>query len=412
MSIKLIVARTAKELDDVFKLRHEVYVVDKGRFSLDSSSNENKSRLVDRFDTFPGVANIIAYDDDMPVACMRVNKDSEMGLPAEVHLDFSSSRQRIARECEEKQINQVIMSAGMLAIRKKWRNRRNIIYALFKTAANIGHAAGASHVIATISEETRSLYGRIGFEAVGKSEWCESIGDKLIPMLAPFDKAFSWSFDDIYSPCNSIWINCMGEHCERVLLSKGEALFYQDDIVDNAYVIDEGWISISRTDDKGNEMVLSNISKGELFGELAIFDQSNRSATATALTNVELIVIPREDLLKMIKENPEQVGQLLSYFAKRLRDMGDRAMIQVFAPQSARIQFELQKLWYSAVPDHKRTDVRNTKVGPKQIASSAHVHVDDVMMSLEHEKKEGNLEYGEQFIRFLKKPIITNNSPK
>ena len=408
MSIKLIVARTAKELDDVFKLRYEVYVLDKGRFSLDSSSNENKSRIVDRFDTIPGVANIIAYDNNNPVACMRVNKDSDIGLPAEIHFDFSSARKKVAQDCKKKQITPVIVSGGMLAIREGSRNRRNIIHAMFKIAASIMRGFGATHVMASISEETLSLYGRIGFEVIGGANWCESIGDNLVPMLAPFEKVFKWSFGDVYGNGDYIWLDGVNDYFERIVLSTGEVLFYQGDTADHAYVIEEGWMSISRTDKDDNEMVLSNISKGELFGELALFDHKPRSATATALTNVEVNVIPRKHLLEMIKENPEKMGKLLSYFAKRLRDMGDQAMMQVFAPQTARIQFELKKLWQSASPDRKRSDARIAKVGPKQIARSAHVHIEDVVTSLEHEKTEGNLEYSQKMIRFFKTPIIND----
>ena len=406
MSIKLIIARTAKELDDVFKLRYDVYVVDKGRYSLDSASNENKSRIIDRFDTIPFAANIIAYDNNIPVACMRVNKDSEIGLPSEVHFDFSSARKQIEQDCKKKQITPLIVSGGMLAIREGSRNRRNIIHAMFKTTASIMHCFGATHVIASISEETLSLYGRIGFEVAGEANWCESIGDKLIPMVAPFDKVFKWSFGNIYRKDDSIWIDGINNYFERIVLSAGEVLFYQGDPADDAYVIEEGWISISKTDKYGNEMVLSNLTKGDLFGELAIFDQKPRSATATALTNVEVNVTPRKDLLEMIKEKPEKMGKLLSYFAKRLRDMDDQAMVHVFAPQTARIQFELQKLWQSAAPDRKISDARVAKVGPEQIARSAHVHVEEVMTSLELEKTEGNLEYSQNMIRFFKAPVI------
>ena len=408
MSIKLIIARTAKQLDDVFKLRYDVYVIDKGRFLPDSTVNKNKSRIVDRFDTIPDVANIIAYDDGMPVACMRVNKDSEIGLPADVHFDFSSFRKKISQDCEKKQITPVFVSGGMLAIRKNSRNRRNIIHALFKTAANISHGFGATHVLASVSEETVSLYGRMGFQAVGEAKWCESIGDSLLPMTAPFEKIFEWSLGSFYATENSIWLEGLKGHYERIILSTGEALFYQGDSADNAYVIEDGWISISRTDDLDNEMVLSNLSKGELFGELAIFDEKTRSATATALSNVELTVIPRKYFLAMIKENPEQMGRLLSNFAKRLRDMGDQAMVQVFAPQTARIQFELQKLWCSAIPHRKRFDVRTAKVGPKQIARSAHVHLDAVIMSLEYKKIEKKLEYSQQSICFLENPLSSS----
>jgi len=123
------------------------------------------------------------------------------------------------------------------------------------------------------------------------------------------------------------------------------------------------------------------------------------------LTNVMVTVISRELLLQMIKENPEQMGKLLSYFAKRLRDMDDQAMVQMFAPQAARIKFELLKLWQSAMPERNNPEIRTAKVGPKQIARSAHVFVEDVMDSLEQEKIAGNLEYFTKKIRFLKNPV-------
>lgn len=408
MSIRLIIARTAKELDDVFKLRYEVYVLEKGRFSSNDSSNDSLLRIVDQFDTIPDTANIIAYDNDIPVACMRVNKDSDIGLPAEIHFDYSLSRKNIALEYQQKNKKPVIVSGGMLAIKAGSRNRRNIIHAMFKTSASIMHGFSATHVMASISEETLSLYGRIGFEVLGEASWCDSIGDSLIPVLAPFEKVFKWSFGDVYTHNNSIWRDAIKHDYERLILSTGEVLFYQDDNANNAYVVEEGWVSVSRIDKEGNEMVLSNLSKGELFGEMALFDHQPRSATVTALTNVEVNVIPRKYLLEMIKENPEQMGQLLSYFSKRLRDMGNQTMMHVFAPQTARIQFELQKLWRSAVPDRKISDTRIAKIGPMEIARCAHARHEDVISILDLEKKQGKIEYGKKNIRFYKEPCVND----
>ncbi len=204
MTIRLKVASTAKELDDVFKLRYDVFVTEKGKFFQNSECNSNKARIVDPFDCIPGVSNIIAYNDGIPIATMRVNKDSEIGLPAEMYFDFSNSREQIALECKKKQINLMIGSASMLAIKKEWRKRRCIILAMFKTAMSIGHSVGTSHIITSVSEETQSLYGRLGFKAVGEPQWSESIGDNLVPMLAQFEKTYRWVFKDvIYLPDTS-----------------------------------------------------------------------------------------------------------------------------------------------------------------------------------------------------------------
>ena len=92
MSIRIKVANTAKELDDVFKLRHEVYIQERGKFSSDKSDS---LRIVDHFDTLPDVANIVAYEGGKAIATMRVNKDSLIGLPAEKYFDFSGALSQI-----------------------------------------------------------------------------------------------------------------------------------------------------------------------------------------------------------------------------------------------------------------------------------------------------------------------------
>ena len=94
MSIRLKVAKTAEELDDVFRLRHEVYIQERDKFS---SSSMDYNRVVNHFDTLPDVANIVAYSGSKAIATMRVNKDSQIGLPAEDYFDFSDIRSRLKK---------------------------------------------------------------------------------------------------------------------------------------------------------------------------------------------------------------------------------------------------------------------------------------------------------------------------
>lgn len=404
MSIILKVARTAKELDDVYKLRYDVYVREKERFKSESGDFNASERIVDRFDAIPDVANIIAYDNNVPIACLRVNKDSEIGLPPETYIDFSKFRalfsDSVTNDAEHKAVSPVLVSGGMLAISKQWRNRRNVIYALFKIAFGIMHSFGATHVMATVSESTKSLYGRIGFEEIDEPVWSDLVNDNLIPMMAPFDKVFAWAFGNVSETINPFWLDNFSGRFERLLLSTGEVLFLQNDSPGNAYAIDDGWISISRKDQEGNELVLSNLSKGDLFGELALFDSEPRSASATAITNVELIVIKREELLDMVKQNPERMSEILKHFSKRLREMDELTMVRAFSPQEARVEYALNRLWSSAVPDSKVPNARIAKLGPKEIAKSAQVRENEVIEALEREKAKGNLEYTNNIIRF------------
>ena len=164
MSIRLKVARTEKEFED-FKFRHKVYVTERGKFSSGCGCSKN---IVDQFDAMPSVANIVAYQDDQVVASMRVNQDSSIGLPPEEYFDFSGTRASIEEQYRAEGKNgPMFVSGSMLAIHKDWRNRRNVIFALFKMAAGVMLDWGATHVIGATSEETLSLYRRLAFKPIG-----------------------------------------------------------------------------------------------------------------------------------------------------------------------------------------------------------------------------------------------------
>jgi CRP/FNR family cyclic AMP-dependent transcriptional regulator len=406
MPIRLKIARTAKELDDVFRLRYNVYVLERHKFA--ESPEETERRIIDRFDAVPDVANIVAYDGDVPIAAMRINKDSKIGLPAEQYYDFSDVRTALEKKSRrDGNTEPALVSGSMLAVHEDWRNRRNVIFALFKTAAGVMHSWGATHVIGSISEETLSLYGRIGFSSVAEPRWIKSIGDHLIPILAPFDKVFEWAFAGITKTLSPFWIDNISGQFERVLLSPGEVLFRQGDSAQSAYIVDEGWISIARKDQEGHEIVLANLSEGALFGELALLDNEPRNATAVAVTNSELIVIERDCLSTMIKQNPDRLTELLQQFANRLRETADLAMIMRFAPQTGRVLFTLNQLWNSATPDRKDPSVKVAKISIDQLAKSAQVREHEVRRILEIEKVKGNLDYGMRSIRFLRQPPKT-----
>lgn len=402
MTIRLKVARTEKELEDLFAFRHKVYVTERGKLSAGYGCSQY---IVDKFDAMPGVANVVAFEGEEVVASMRINRDSAIGLPSEDYFDFSATRASLEeRHLSSGEDKPVLVSGSMLAIHKDWRNRRNVIFALFKMAAGVMYDWGATHVVGSISEETLSLYGRLGFKAIGDAVWNEEVNDHLVPILAPFERIFEWTYGDISEKIPPFWLdNFCGEY-ERLLLSPGDVLFHQGDQADRAYAIDEGWVSISRADADGNEMVLANLSRGALFGELAILDQGPRSATATAVSNVGLIVLERERMMDIIREQPEKVGELLLHFTRQVREMDDLALVQAFAPQSQRIGHTLKRLWHSASFEGRDPAVRVAKIGPQQIARSAQLEEEEVLRILEIEKQKGVLEYTRKSIRFFKEP--------
>jgi len=394
LPIRLKIATTPSELDDVYKVRYQVYVEEDSKFK--NVKLENK-RLFDLFDSLASVANIVAYDGDIPIATLRLNLDSEVGLPSEEYFDFSSYRCELMRQGES-----VLVSCGMLAISEKWRRKRDVLQALFKMAIGIGYHWGTTNGIASVNKETVTMYDRMGYEKLSEPIWIESIGNYIVPMAADYKEIHGWAFRGLLeSTLDVFWLESFSAQFERILLSPGEILFRQSDEADDAYIVDAGSVSLSREAFDGKELVIANLTRGALFGELGLIDSCPRSATAIADSRVELIRISRAAFNEVIKNNAAASEKLLKLFAQRMRSTDELATVMAYAPQTSRVEYALDKLKKSASPSKKDNTLLVAKSNPKEIAKTAGVREFEVRRVLEMRRMDGVLDYSEKWIHFF-----------
>jgi CRP/FNR family cyclic AMP-dependent transcriptional regulator len=78
-------------------------------------------------------------------------------------------------------------------------------------------------------------------------------------------------------------------------------------------------VKVSRLDETGREAVLSILGPGEVFGEMSLLDGMKRSATCSALTDTEVLIIYRDDFLNLLQKYPQIAISLLKELAQRLR---------------------------------------------------------------------------------------------
>lgn len=108
-----------------------------------------------------------------------------------------------------------------------------------------------------------------------------------------------------------------GQEFERKF-KPGDVIFRQGDAGNEMYLIRSGKIKISRS--AGNiEKTLAVIKEGDFFGEMAVIDGSPRSATATAIEEVNLLIVDREAFKSQLKDNP-MIEYVLETMTRRLRD--------------------------------------------------------------------------------------------
>lgn len=100
---------------------------------------------------------------------------------------------------------------------------------------------------------------------------------------------------------------------------KNNLIIFEDDSGLNLFIINSGRVKISRISEEGGEVILAILGDGEFFGELSVVDGLSRSATVTALDDVELLVMKREEFMAALEKHPQVSIFLLRELASRIR---------------------------------------------------------------------------------------------
>lgn len=110
--------------------------------------------------------------------------------------------------------------------------------------------------------------------------------------------------------------------------SSGQNIFAEGDKGDRFYLILEGAVRISRMVPGMGEEALAILKAGDYFGEMALLDDSPRSAHALAHEACHLFAIPKEDLEKLLFVDRDLAYELLWNFVRtlsaRLRETNDK----------------------------------------------------------------------------------------
>lgn len=106
---------------------------------------------------------------------------------------------------------------------------------------------------------------------------------------------------------------------KRYVFPKGTILFQKGEVRQCAFLIDKGQVRIVGNDESGEDKTLCVLGEEEIFGELALIDNSPRTATAIAETDVEIFVIPRDALHARTKGLDPIVSLLISLLVERYR---------------------------------------------------------------------------------------------
>ena len=106
---------------------------------------------------------------------------------------------------------------------------------------------------------------------------------------------------------------------DEARLEAGRQLFHERDQGSICYVLRSGRIELSIEDENRAKLIVDVLEPGELCGELSLLDGGTRSTTAIALTDVEVLVLERQELIDFLRKQPDASLDLFAALTKRIR---------------------------------------------------------------------------------------------
>ncbi len=103
----------------------------------------------------------------------------------------------------------------------------------------------------------------------------------------------------------------------------GEYIVRQGEVGDCMFLVLSGELEVIRRSG-GREFVIAMLNEGDFFGEMALVERENRSASVRAVGRAVLLKLDKETFLQRVQEEPVLAYQLLVQLSRRLRDMDER----------------------------------------------------------------------------------------
>ncbi|MGH2835107.1 MAG: Crp/Fnr family transcriptional regulator [Solirubrobacteraceae bacterium] len=129
----------------------------------------------------------------------------------------------------------------------------------------------------------------------------------------------------------------------------GQVVFREGDASDTCYIVRSGRARAVREHPDGRTITLADFGPGDIFGELAMFEDELRSATVESVQSTEVVAVLGPDMRRLMVEHPQISVRLVIALGRRLRDTNERLARQSFQTVQSRVATVLRDLVAEAI---------------------------------------------------------------
>jgi CRP-like cAMP-binding protein len=184
----------------------------------------------------------------------------------------------------------------------------------------------------------------------------------------------------------------------------GETVFHEGDPADSLHLLRSGLVAVRVTTPQGDQAVLTVLTPGQAFGELALLqDNGHRTATVTALEPSETIALHRTEFDRLRVRHPSVDSVLLAALSGQVTRLSEHLLEVLFVPARTRI---LRRLLTLA----KASDdgvVRLTQEDLARMSGTTRATVNEVLRDAE---RAGAVRIGRRRIEVADRPWLLHRA--
>jgi CRP/FNR family cyclic AMP-dependent transcriptional regulator len=186
---------------------------------------------------------------------------------------------------------------------------------------------------------------------------------------------------------------------------KNETIFASGDPAANVLYIEKGMVRLSVTSDRGKTVVVTVLDAGNFIGLWCLAGQVRRTATATAMAPTTVRVIPKEQMIRLLRSEPAFSEYFILFLLKRNMQIGQKVIDLLFDPSERRLIRTL--LFLAQFGVKSGDDVTLARVPQELLAEmigSTRTHVNGFMTKL---KRLGFVEYNGGLLKIHRTPLMS-----
>ena len=184
--------------------------------------------------------------------------------------------------------------------------------------------------------------------------------------------------------------------------AKRAPVFREGDRADGFFVVVSGSVKVFKLSEDGKEQVLHILEAGQSFAEATIFEAGVYPANAEALSNSDLLFLPKRPFIELLEKNPKMALRVLGSLSKWLKRMTDLVENLALRDVEARLVFFVSEEMNRLGLPLRDGAVYEIPVGKNVLASRLGTVPETFSRTLKKLQEEGKIRVKGNQIRILK----------